>query len=207
MSAEHDAYAALRHRDYRLLLGGGVLTSIASEAQAVVVGWELYDRTGSALYLGLAGLAQFLPVLLLALPAGHAADRYSRKLLFQSAQATMAAASVGLALLSFRQGPVAWFFVLLVLSGCGRALSAPARSALLPQVVPTETLSNAVTWNSSGWQLASAVGPALGGLVLALAGRYDVAYLLSAGLAVGCVLLLSPVRPRDIPRPPMPRSL
>src|SRR4051794_15009604 len=114
MSADHDAYAALRHRDYRLLLSAGVLSSVAGEAQAVVVGWELYERTGSKWLLGLAGLAQFLPVLLLALPAGQAADRYSRKLLFRLAQATMALASLGLAALSHAQGPVGLVFLCLV---------------------------------------------------------------------------------------------
>src|SRR5262249_38317198 len=142
-------------RDYRLLLCGGVLASVASEVQAVAVGWELYRRTGSAAMLGLAGLAQFLPVLLLTLPSGHLADRHSRKALFQTGQATAAAASLGLAALSLWQGPVGLVFACLLLAGVGRAFTAPARSSLLPQVVPPEALGNAVTWNSSGWQFAN----------------------------------------------------
>src|SRR5262245_3888871 len=78
----HDAYAALRYRDYRLLLIGAMLTSIGLEVQAVAVGWELYERTGSEWILGLTGLVQFLPVLFLALPAGQAADRFSRKVIY-----------------------------------------------------------------------------------------------------------------------------
>ena len=69
MPPDHDAYAALRHRDYRCLLSGATLSSIGLGVQTVAVGWEVYDRTGSALMLGLTGLAQFLPVLLFALPA------------------------------------------------------------------------------------------------------------------------------------------
>src|SRR5262245_30373381 len=84
--SEHDAYAALRHRDYRCLLAGGVLAALGSEVQAAAVAWELYRRTGSAWVLGLSGLAQFLPILLLALPAGQVADRFSRKRIFQLAQ-------------------------------------------------------------------------------------------------------------------------
>src|SRR4051812_21431060 len=100
MADEHDPYEALRYPDYRRLLTGNMLASVGTEMQAVAVGWELYDRTGSASALGLVGLAQFLPVFLLSLPAGHAADRYSRKALLIAAQAVTAAASLGLAALS-----------------------------------------------------------------------------------------------------------
>ena len=78
-SPRHDPYAALRLGDYRRFLLGGILASAGAEMQGVAVGWELYERTGSATALGLVGLAMVLPVLLLAIPAGHAADRYSRK--------------------------------------------------------------------------------------------------------------------------------
>src|SRR5947209_4606088 len=121
MATDHDAYAALRHRDYRHLLAGGTLASIGGEVQAVAVGWELYDRTGSAALLGLAGLAQFLPVLTLALPAGQVADRYDRKLVYQSAQVMMMVSSLALAGLSWWHGPVPLVFVCLVLAGAARA--------------------------------------------------------------------------------------
>src|SRR3954466_8692754 len=106
MQEGHAPYAALRHRDYRRLLAGSVLASIGTEAQNLAVGWELYERTRSAAALGLVGLVQFLPVLLLALPAGQVADRYSRKGLLLVAQAAMALASLGLAVLSWLEGPI-----------------------------------------------------------------------------------------------------
>jgi MFS family permease len=209
MSVPHDAYAALRHRDYRLLLAAGVLASVGGEVQATAVGWELYQRTGSAAALGFAGLVQFLPVLVLALPAGHLADRHSRRLLFQIAQGTAGLASLGLAALSFWQGPVGLIFVCLGLAGAARALGAPTRSSLLPQVVPLETLGNAVTWNSSGWHLANVVGPALGGAALALAaGRAAPSFLIAVCCSLVCILLLAPIRPRQAaPRPSGGRSL
>jgi MFS family permease len=205
MSEEHDAYAALRHPGYRRLLSGAVLASLAAEAQAVAVGWELYRRTGSALTLGLAYLAQFLPVLLLALPAGQTADRFNRKGVFQLAVGAAALASLGLAALSATQGPIALVLVCLLLSGAARAFAAPARSALLPQVVPPEALANAVTWNSSGWQLANVAGPALGGVVLAVSA--PAVYLLAAACSAACIVLLIPVRPREVARAPASRSL
>ncbi len=175
MAAAHDPYAALRHRDYRLFLSAGVLASIGSEVQATAIGWELYRRTNSPAALGFAGLAQFLPVLLFALPAGQAADHYSRRVLFQVAQGVAALASLGLAALSLWQGPIVLIFGCLVLAGIARAFTMPARSALLTQVVPLDDLGNAVTWNSSGWQIANVAGPALGGLMIAAAGGQTLA--------------------------------
>jgi MFS family permease len=200
MSGGHDAYAALRLPDYRRLLFGAVLASVGGEIQAVAVGWELYQRTGSAWALGFAGLAQFLPVLLLALPAGHAADQFSRKLIFQLALATLALSSAGLAALSFWEGPIELVYLCLTLAGMGRAFSAPARQALLAHIVPPETLGNAVTWNSSGWQIANVSGPALGGLIVTLAGHFIVAYLAAGFCSLTCIFILAPIRPRPIIR-------
>jgi MFS family permease len=192
----HDPYAALRHRDFRLLLAGTLLASVGTEMIAVAVGWELYRRTRSAANLGFVGLVEFLPILFLSLPAGQTADRFSRRLQLTAAQGVLALASLGLATLSFLEGPVPLFFVCLFFVGVARAFSAPARWSLLPQVVPSGALTNAVTWNSTGWQLASASGPALGGLVIALSGRAADAYLLAGGCALACAALVSQLRPR-----------
>jgi MFS family permease len=207
MSAAHDPYGALRLGDYRRLLAGNVLGAVGSEAQAVAVGWELYERTGSPAALGLTGLAQFLPVLLLALPAGQAADRYSRKGLLQAALAGMALASLGLAALSVVEGPVPLVYVCLVLAGVCRAFNSPARWSLLPQIVPGHLLGNAIAWNSSGWQIANVAGPALGGLVIAWTERPAATYLLAAGCSLSCVLLLFPIRPAEVARTHEERSL
>jgi MFS family permease len=206
MPGSHDPYAALRHGDYRCLLSAAVLASIGGEVQAVAIGWELYQRTHDAAALGFAGLAQFLPVLLLALPAGQAADRFSRKLLFQLSQLVMALVALGLESLSVEQGPVWVVYLLLLLSGACRAFGAPARSALLPQVVPPRALANAVTWNSSGWQIANVAGPALGGLTVALF-HFPAAYLLAALCCLTSALLMFPIRPRVVARPTTSRSL
>src|SRR5579871_5914085 len=155
MADGHNPYAALRSRDFRLLLAGGLLVSTGAEIQAVAVGWELYQRTGRAADLGYVGLVQFLPVLLLSLPAGHAADRYNRRAIVVAALTLMALASVGLALLSVGPGPVPVIYLCLFFAGVGQAFSMPARWSLVPHVVPEEDLANAVTWNSSAWQIAS----------------------------------------------------
>jgi MFS family permease len=200
MPPAHDPYVALRSRDYRRLLAGNMLASIASEMMSVAVGWELYQRTNSAAALGFVGLAQFLPVLLLALPAGHAADRYSRKGLFLAAQVMMALASLGLGGLSFYHGPVLLVYLCLLLTGVSRAFSAPARWALVPMVVPESALGNAVTWNSSGWQIASMLGPTLGGLVIGATKAATGAYVLAVAGSLGCAGLVASIRPQSPPR-------
>jgi MFS family permease len=203
----HDPYAALRSRDFRLLLASSLLASTASEMQAVAIGFELYHRTGRPADLGYVGLVQFLPVLLLSLPAGHATDRFNRQAMLVAAQTLAVLASLGLAALSFTQGPVPVIYLCVLLAGIGQALSMPARWALVPQAVPEQDLGNAVTWSSSGWQIASLVGPAIGGLIVSHTGQAVAAYLLAAGFSVvgsGCVLML---RPRAAERAAEPVSL
>jgi MFS family permease len=192
--AERDAYAALRLGDYRCLLAGGVLSSIGQTSQTVAVGWEVYERTSSAWMLGLTGLAQFVPILFLALPAGHFADRHSRKYIYQGAQMLLVLSSLALAIFSLVKAPVELTLGCLFVIGVARAFLFPARSSLLPQVVPLELLPNAVAWNTTGWQIASISGPALGGLLVASAPVW-VAYFVTAGCSLACVLLLSPIRP------------
>jgi len=207
MQATHDPYEALRYPDYRRLLAGNMLASIGTEMQSVAIGWELYQRTDSAAALGLVGLVQFLPVILLSLPAGHAADHFSRKKLLVSAQGLMFLASLGLATLSFSSGPIVLIYFCLLLTGVSQAFNSPARWALVPQLVPENTLANAVAWSSSGWQIASVVGPALGGLVIGLAGEAGIAYLLTAFCCLSCAGLAATIRPRSNVRYREPVSL
>jgi len=206
MQEAHDPYGALRQRDYRRLLAGNVLFTLGSGMQTVAVGWELWQRTGNPAALGISGLVQFVPVLMLALPAGQAADRYNRKKLLMVAQCLSLCTSVGLAALSFFEGPVELIYICLFMVGVARSFNVPARWALLPQVIPPEMLANAVTWNTSGFHVANVAGPALGGWVIYQALPYH-AYLLTAFLVLCCVGLISTLQPRHVPKPKEPRTL
>jgi MFS family permease len=197
MPDAHDPYAALRRGDYRCLLVGSLLASMATEMQRVALGWELYQRTNDPAALGLVGLVQFLPVILLSLPAGHAADRVSRKGLLAAAQGLMGLAALGLAALSASRGPLPLVYLCVLGAGLGQAFGSPARWSLVPQVVPERDIGNAITWNTSGWQVASMAGPALGGMVMALTGRAVEAYALAAACSLASAGLLLPVRPRE----------
>jgi MFS family permease len=150
----------------------------------VALGWELYERTHSAFALGLVGLATALPVVVFALPAGHVVDRYDRKSILIWAQLFFAAASFALAAISHWHGPVPLIYAILVLRGAGQAFNNPARQALVPRLVPPGTLTNAVTWASSAFQSAAAIGPALGGFAVAVQGAASGAYIVSGVLFV-----------------------
>lgn len=154
------------------------MAMMGTRIQSIAIGWEMYQRTGEALSLGLVGLVQALPVMLLALPAGYLADIMSRRRLVMLSLFGMTLTSLGLAFLSWQQGSVSLMFWLLLLDSIAVTLGRPARTALVPQLVPARVFPNAVTWNMSLMQIASVVGPALGGLVVAFS--VPMAYVLTA---------------------------
>ncbi|HUS15554.1 MAG TPA: MFS transporter [Chloroflexia bacterium] len=156
----HDPVGALRFRDFRLLIVGSFLGVVAEQVVGVAVGWELYERTRSPLALGLVGLVQIVPVLLLALPAGHMADQRDRKRIVVAAMSAIAVCAVGLAAISGVQGPVWLMYLLLFGIGVARAFQSPAFSALTAQAVPPAHFASAATWSSGAWQSASILGPA-----------------------------------------------
>ncbi|WP_414572550.1 MFS transporter [Nostoc sp. CCY 9925] len=187
--AQHDPFAALRFRDYRLFTIGRLLLFTGSQMQTVAIGWELYERTGSALVLGGVGLAQVLPMIALTLIAGHVADRRDRKLTMLLSVMLLALCSLALAVLSYTQGVVFLIYACLVLTGVAKAFLKPASDALMWQLIPTSAFTNAATWNSSSFQLASVIGPALGGFGIALLGNATGVYVAAAIAALLCFIL------------------
>ncbi|BAY26936.1 major facilitator transporter [Calothrix sp. NIES-2100] len=188
-SAQHDPFAALRFRDYRLFTIGRVLLFIGSQMQTVAIGWELYDRTNSALALGGVGLAQVLPMILLTLIAGDVADRRDRKLTMLLAVLLLTLCSLTLAVLSWSKGAVVLIYTCLVITGIARAFLKPASDALMWQLIPVSAFTNAATWNSSSFQLASVIGPALGGFGIALLKGATGVYVLAAIAGLMCLIL------------------
>lgn len=195
----HDAWAALRSRDFRLLAGGQLVGMIGEQMVSVAVGWELYERTDSAFALGMVGLVQVIPIFLLALVAGHIADRFDRKTVVAYSQALLAVAALGLAVLSYVAGPIPLYYVCLFLIGTARAFRNPAASALIPHTVPEEAFANAATWNSGSWQLALVLGPAAGGFVLAATHRPYVVYACNVVAGMLYLLLVAMIRARSAP--------
>jgi MFS family permease len=142
---------------------------VSLEMQSVAVGWQVYQLTHRALDLGLVGLAQFLPGILLFLLSGHAADRLERRRLLTTCYAGFALCSALLLMLTMQKSPAVYLiYVVLVFLGVVRSFNGPVSRALLPQLVPEEHFPNAVTWNATTLQTATILGPALGGVVYAI---------------------------------------
>jgi MFS family permease len=191
----HDPYAAFRHSNFPKYLSGNFIATSGMMMQEVAVGWELYERTGSAFALGMVGLVGVLPLIVLALPAGHVADRFPRKRVLMWSQLLFIASSLGLAAVSLAHGHVVLVYLCLALAGVARTFQGAAKGSLLPQIIEPHRFGNAVTWNSMGWQLAAVIGPALGGLVIGLTHRAPPVYLLNAFAALVFLGLLLWIRP------------
>lgn len=174
----------------------------ALEMQSVAVGWQVYEITRRPLDLGLVGLAQFLPVVLLFLPAGHAADRFDRRRVLLVCYSGFALCSGLLLEIALRHPQsVHAIYAVLVFLGVVRSFNGPAGRALLPQLVPEEQFPSAVAWNSSIFQTATILGPALGGLLYALFRGAAAVYAGAAVVGVLAVLSLLRLRPQSRLRP------
>ncbi len=194
-----DPYAALRFLDFRLLLTGRFITSFGNEMLSFAIAWELWLRTHSAISLGLVGLVQVIPVILLSLPAGHVADQYNRRRIVSIAQLSTGLCALGLAFLSYTEGSLVLIYLCLFGIGVARAFNDPASSTLVPETVPPHLFSSAATWNSSTWQFASILGPAVAGLIIAFSGDVTIIYVFDAVGAITFTVLLSMIKGRQLP--------
>lgn len=224
--AVHDPYAAFRFGAFNLYMSGNLLSIIGRQMLAVAVEWEIYARTHSATALGLVGLVLALPVVGLSLPAGHLADKYSRKHIIMVAQLFGAIASGLLAIVSARHLAVpAWsilrhgndvlraiasvferhqtnfhfddlsvplIYVLLFVLGTARTFAWAARSSYFPTLVPRDAFANAVTWNSSIFQIGSVAGPAISGFIVAHV-SFSCVYVIDAICAFLFLVLVLPI--------------
>ena len=221
-----DPYAAFRFSSFIFYALGNFVSIAGRQMLTVALEWEVYARTHSATALGLVGLTAALPVVGLSLPAGHLADRFSRKTIILWSQAASALCSVGLALISwqhlaiprltillrandglsfvahiFERHPTYHFddlslpllyFVMLV-SGSARTFGWAARASYLPTLVPREHFANAVTWNSSMFQIACVLGPATAGFLIVRLG-FPFIYAIDSCCALAFFFLVLPIK-------------
>jgi MFS family permease len=177
----------LAYRDYRLLMGGRLIAQIGEMMVGTAIGWELYARTNDAFALGLVGLVQVIPVILLSLPGGYVADRFDRKRLTLYSQLYLMAMSALLVALSLTQGSLTLIYVVLALIGVGRAFNNPAEGSIMPETVPPHVYEKAAAWNSAVWQISAIVGPAIAGLLIGATGSAWTVY--GVNVAAGAVLV------------------
>lgn len=194
-------FAAFRHSSYRRYFISRFGSALAGNILSVTVAWQVYDQTGNPLYLGWIGLMQFLPALLLVLVTGLAADKFGRRTIM--GLATFIQMVCSLLLLGMTvTGNFSIPFVLCVVSllGVGRAFYLPSASSLVVNIVPREDFPNAVGWNASSWQMASILGPSIGGVLTAFS--VPLAYIVAAG-----VWLLTASMIFTIPKPDQARMI
>ena len=173
--------SALRHADFRRFLAARLLANVGAQMVTVAVGYQVYQLTHQPLDLGLIGLSQFLPFVVLILPAGEAADRLDRRRIVAACYAILALCDVALTWFSLSGvSSPAPIFAVMALFGTARAFNMPTGQALLPNLVPRADFGSAVAINSSALQVATIAGPAIGGVV----------FLAGPGVVYGSVAIL-----------------
>lgn len=205
-SRESSGRSALGHSNFRNFLIARFLITVSSEMQSVAVAWQIYSLTNRPLDLGLVGLAQFLPGILLFLVAGHTADHVERRRILQTCYGAFSVCSLLLLVLTLHGLSSVWpMYGVLLLNGVIRAFNAPASQSFVPLLVPEEDFPNAVAWGSSVFQGAAVLGPAAGGVIYGVASNpvpvyccSAVAYLTAFSL-MGIVRIRKPDGPRPVP--------
>ena len=206
--ARPDPIVALREPGFLIYLLGTLTSNIGSQMRLVAIGWEIYNRTGRKSDLGYVGLVFAVPVLLLALPSGMAADRYPRRSIIMLAQTGLAISGCGLAWVSHAQAPLLWIYLWLFSTGVFRAFGWPASQAIVTGLVPTKIFSNAATWRSVAFQLAWAIGSLCGGVLVArwTPNYIYLVYLIDAASCIVLIVCMAIVKPRPHMRQTETRS-
>jgi len=188
------AISVLRHKDYRSLWLGSAGTVIASQILAIAVAWDVYTSTGSAVDLGLLGLARGVPLVVLPLVGGAVADLYDRRRVVVLSQILLLVACGALALDAAGRFWLPLVYLCVALAATASSFETPTRNAAIPRLVPAEELAGALTLGSLTRQVGFVVGPGVGGLLLGLTQR-EAPYVVAAGLALGAVVATSVVPP------------
>lgn len=195
----HTPRELFRHRGFLLFWIARLCSTFSAQIVSVAVGWQVYDLTRNPFDLGMVGLVQFAPALILVLVTGAASDRFSRRMIFAICQAVEALCALALLFLTATgQIGVGGIFALLFVFGVARAFMNPASQSLIPNLVPTAFLAGAIALSVSAWQIAAIVGPMAGGLLYGV--RPEVAYGVAAILFLAATILALLV-----PRPPQRR--
>jgi MFS family permease len=188
---------ALRSRNYLLYLVGHFTSQTGAWVEQTAVSWILYELTGSALLLGLAGLARAAPTIALALVGGAVADRLPRRAMLYCTESIMLVTSLAIGLLAWSGRLEYWhLYVLSFVNGTLSAFSVPARQALFAGLVPRTAVQSAVTFNAVAVRLGILIGPSIGGAALAY-GSYALPFWINAGSFVGMLAALAAMRLPD----------
>ncbi|WP_090582712.1 MFS transporter [Paenibacillus sp. OV219] len=197
---------SLKQSSFHKFWIGRTFSSTSFQMMSVAIGWQMYDLTHDAYSLGLVGLAQFLPMLLLTLIVGHVADRFDRRIIVFLVQLIQS----GIAVLLLIGNLADWLgreqiLVAAMILGACRAFEGPSSSALLPMLVPKELMQKAIAWTTSAGQTSQILGPTLGGVLVAVGPVY-VYGTAAVALLVGAVLTVL-IKMERVIRTPAPLTL
>ncbi len=204
MSIPTGPYAALKIPDFRLFVSARFCVTLALQIQAVIVAWQVYEITNDPLSLGLIGLAEAIPSIGVSLYAGHVADVVQRKQIIIICVTTLLLCSLALLFFTLKRGQlllgygVVPIYTVIFISGIARGFITPALFAYMPQLIPRELYTNAVTTNSSLWEIASIGGPALGGFLYGFFG-ITVSYMADVFLMLTGLLLAVSIAKKPLP--------
>lgn len=207
-----DAYASLKIKDFQWFVTARFLLTFGIQMQSVIVGWQVYQLTHSALSLGLIGLSEAIPFFSVTLFAGHIADIVSRKKIILVSNLVYLICAVALLLISTKfnfiltEHGVFPIYVIIFTTGLARGFISPATSAYAAQLVPRELFGNASTWNSLAWQTAEVTGPAAGGLIYGFYG-IGYAYLLVIIMSAAGFTFFTLVSPKPLPERKVKESI
>lgn len=228
MTAEkprHDPYAALRIKDYRMFITARFFLTLGIQVQSVAVGWQVYEYTKDALWLGMIGLTEAIPFILTALFGGHVADIIPRKKIITIATSVLVLSTLALIFFSsqahtgLRAYGIMPLYVIIFITGVTRAFLGPAFFAFQSQLVSRELYSNAATWSSTAWQIGAVSGPAMGGLLFGLFSSlknapwdaFTLTYMVDGFFVFIALLFFITVAPKPLPpretREPLLRSV
>lgn len=204
-SPSHDPYAALRNKEFTIFLAARFLLNFSIHIQSVIVGWQVYQITNDPFSLGLIGLAEAIPAIGIALFGGHMADTFNRKSIILWCALVLFGCSFSLYFVSLGVGDFLYtwgvwaIYVIIFISGISRGIMGPAIFSFWPQIINNKSVySNAVTWNSTIWQISATAGPAVGGLLIAPLG-IAASYAVDASLIIISMGLFAFISSKPMP--------
>ncbi|MBK6996253.1 MAG: MFS transporter [Lewinellaceae bacterium] len=199
-----DAYSALRIPDYRRFLAMRLMTTLTVQVMSVSVGYYVYELTNDPLMLGFIGLAEALPAIGISLWAGHLADKYNRRNLLVGCISVLLICSMALLAVALGQAQLStptllvFIYGIMFCTGIARGFFSPTNFAFLPQLVDRDRLQNAITWNSSTWEVASITGLGMGGLIYGFGG-VAAAFGTMSVLCAGALVFMLQISSRPVP--------
>lgn len=202
LKTKHDPFAALRFKEFKFYIVARFFLTTAVNFQAVCVGWQIYEITKDPLSLGLIGLTEAIPYIMIALFAGYVVDHYDRRKILLTAISVLVISSISLFYFSMNLEDamvksVLPIYLLIFTTGLARGFISPSMFAIMSQLVPKNLFANSSTWNSTVWQIGAVGGPALGGFVYGFLGVAK-AYLLNTFLFTLAFLFFSLITAREV---------